>query len=304
MQQERTAPGFRQADGPTTGLICSADGYILTSSFNFVRDPVVITVTLADERRFVARLIARDRQARLALLKIDAEALPTPTWAEARELRSGQWALAAGYGHGGSEPTVSVGIVSALKRMSDQTVQTDAKISPANYGGPLLDVAGRVIGICVPMAASEDELAGVEWYDSGIGFAVHHEHILRRLPRMRQGDDLQRGLLGIQLDTRGLVVGTEPDAADAESAPPADGLRIVGQPLGPAADAGLEAGDVITHIDDQPTPRLVDFRRAVARKAAGDTISVTYRRGAASSTVTLTLAAADDFTAAPTTQPK
>lgn len=304
MQPQRVAAGFRQADGPTTGLIWSSDGYILTSSFNFVRDPVVITTTLADGRRFVARLIARDRPARLALLKIDATDLPTPQWAACDRLHAGQWALAAGLGHGGAAPAVSVGILSALRRMSGQAVQTDAKISPANYGGPLFDVEGRVIGICVPMGPGEDELAGVEWYDSGIGFAVHHDYVRRRVPRLAQGHDLHRGLIGVFFDTHEPVVGAEPDVSEGNAPPTVGGLRIIGETRGPAAEAGLQADDVITHVDGEPTLRPADFRRIVARKAAGDTISVTYRRADRSASIDLRLAAAAEFRAPATSQPR
>ena len=297
MQQERVTAGFRQADGPTTGLIWSSDGYILTSSINFVRDPVVITVTLADGQRYVARLVARDRPARLALLKIDASDLPTPRWVQADDLRVGQWSLAAGWGYSSEEPAVSVGILSALRRMDGRAVQTDAKISPANYGGPLFDIEGRVIGICAPMGPGEDELAGVEWYDSGIGFAIHGEHLRGRVSRLTRGEDLRRGLLGVNLDIREAAVGEEEDAGAA-------GLRILGKPRGPAAEAGLQEDDVITHIDGEATPRIVDFRRAVACRAAGDMIKVGYRRGEQAASVTLKLASVEDFRAVPTSQPK
>ena len=139
-------PRFRQADGPTTGVICAADGYIITSSFNFVRDPVVITVTLHDNRQYVAHLIARDYAGGLALLHIDATDLPAPQWAAADTLKPGRWALAAGYGYGNHYPTLAVGVISALHRLDGRAVQTDAKTSPANYGGPLFDTDGRVIG--------------------------------------------------------------------------------------------------------------------------------------------------------------
>ncbi len=88
--EERTAVGFRQADGPSTGVIWSPDGSILTSSFNFYRDPTVITVTLADGRRFVAKLIARDLPARIALLKVAANGLPAARSAPTRDLHRGQ----------------------------------------------------------------------------------------------------------------------------------------------------------------------------------------------------------------------
>jgi serine protease Do len=285
--RQAAARGFRQADGPTTGLIWSADGYIVTSSFNFIRDPSIITVKLSDGRRFVARLIARDHPARLALLKVEATGLPTPRLRAPGQSRPGQWALAAGCGHASEDPALAVGVVSALDRMSGLAVQTDAKVSPANYGGPLFDIEGRVIGICVPMGPGEDEIADAQWYDSGIGFAVTTDVINSRLPRLKEGRDLKRGLMGISLDARAPVVGMV--AKDPADELPTDGLRINAEPLGPAAEAGLTEGDVIIRLDDAPVPRLVDLRRALARKVAGDQLAVTYRRGGEISTATLTL---------------
>ncbi len=305
------ATGFRQADGPTTGVIWSPDGHILTSSINFVRDPLIITVTLHDGRRFVARLVARDRLARLALLKIEATDLPVPELASLAELRPGQWALAAGFGHASPRPAVAVGVISALDRINGLAIQTDAKISPANYGGPLFDLAGRVMGVCVPLSPQvDDETAGVEWYDSGIGFAIHTEYIAGRWTKLAAGEDLERGLLGISLDSRRPVIG-EPDTQPASQ--PSGGVQIIGEPRGPAADAGLRAGDVITSIDGQPTPDIVAFRRVMARRAAGETIRVEYTRDRAPSEATLTLAPVDEFRQpastpaslpAPTTQPR
>jgi serine protease Do len=99
--------------------------------------------------------------------------LPVPVFADPAHLRIGQYAVAIGFGYGGDEPAISAGIVSALNRLAGRAVQTDAKLSPANYGGPLIDIEGRVIGINVPLSPKTDEtLGGTEWYDSGIGFAV------------------------------------------------------------------------------------------------------------------------------------
>lgn len=318
--RSRRTAAFRQADGPTTGVIYSSDGLILTSSFNFVRDPTVITVTLADGRRFVAELVARDYPCRLALLKIEARDLPAADWSpRTREggagdlrLRVGQRVLAAGYGFGTREPAPAAGILSALWRMSGQAVQTDARISPAHYGGPLLDIEGRVVGICVPMGPGEDALAGVQWYDSGIAFAIPRDHLAGRVARMARGETLRRGLLGLNLDTRARVVGGEPKAPArlqpaAASQParplPPDGLRIVGEPVGPAAKAGLRRGDVITHIDNVPTPDVVALRRELARRAAGDTIAVRYRRDGKVHEVSVTLATSDELRVGAASQP-
>ncbi len=270
------APRFRQAEGPTTGTILSADGYIISSNFNFMRSPTVITVRLHDGRRLVARLVARDSVARLALLKVDADDLPQPEWADAETLRPGQWLLTAGYGHGGAAPLVSVGILSGRARISGLALQTDAKTSPVNYGGPLFDIDGRIAGICVPMSPSAEEIAGLEWYDSGIGFAVTPDVLRSRLERLRAGENLERGLLGVSVDGREVVVGQAPST---QPSPPADGLRIIAPPRGPAAAAGLAEGDVITHVAGSATLRLIDLRRTLARYSAGDEVAVRYRRG-------------------------
>lgn len=281
---------FRTADGPTTGVVWSPDGYIVTSSFNFSREPSIITVTLHDGSKHVARLVARDRVSRLALLKIEAEGLPVPRWLPVEEAPPGSWAIAAGFGHGTDEPSLSLGVISAVRRMNGVAVQTDARISPANYGGPLFTIDASVIGICVPMGPGEDEIADAQWYDSGIGFAVHCEHLSDRVARLRTGRDPQRGLLGVTFDSRDPVAGmpqTQPGV------PP--GIRIMAPPVGPAAAAGLQEGDVVTSIGGAPTPRLVDVRRQLARRAAGDRVVIEFWRAGETRSAEVTLVSPDEL---------
>ncbi|MEX0586667.1 MAG: trypsin-like peptidase domain-containing protein, partial [Pirellulales bacterium] len=129
--------------GPTTGLVLSEDGYIVTSTFNFIRKPPIITVILSDGTQKVAKLLGRDEIRKLTLLKVDvAGKLPVPQFAPRDQVRVGQWAITVGVGYGNQEPAVSAGIISATRRVSDHAVQTDANISPANYGGPLIDLEG------------------------------------------------------------------------------------------------------------------------------------------------------------------
>ncbi|MBK8916016.1 MAG: trypsin-like peptidase domain-containing protein [Phycisphaerales bacterium] len=286
---------FRQADGPTTGVLWSTDGLIVTSSFNFIRDPSVITVTLHDGRRFVARLLARDAPARIAVLKIDAADLPAARTRPVSALRVGQWALTAGFGHATTDPAVSVGVISALQRTNGLTVQTDAKTSPANYGGPLFDLDGAVCGVCVPMGQGGDEQAGVEWYDSGIGFAASVDRIERHLPALAAGRSVVRGFLGVALAPR--EVRFEPSTAEAVKA--ASGMRVGPNPRDPAAAAGLAEGDVITHLDEEPTPRMAELRRALWARAAGESVRVRYVREGALHEALLTLVPQSAFAQAP-----
>src|SRR5262249_50853475 len=100
-------------------------------------------------------------------------------------------------------PSVSEGIISAKDRIWGKALQTDAKVSPINYGGPLIDLTGRIQGILVPSSPrAEGETAGLEWYDSGIGFAIPLEDINRVLPRLKQGKDLKPGVIGVNMQSR------------------------------------------------------------------------------------------------------
>jgi serine protease Do len=236
---------IRKGIGPTTGLIVSADGYIITSSFNFAHKPTDIYVTVPGQPTpFVAKVVAQDLSRMLVLLKINATGLPVPAAVPKEEIQVGQWAIALGRTSDPDiehPPSMSIGIISALNRIYGKAIQTDAKTSPVNYGGPLVALDGRVFGVIVPMTSrAEGETAGVEWYDSGIGFAVPLEDILRVLPRLKQGQDLRRGLLGIT-----------PQSTDLYSTPPTIGSIL---PDSAAARAGLQVGDVILEVNSKPVP--------------------------------------------------
>lgn len=256
--------------GPTTGLIVSPDGYIISSAFNFIQKPSQILVVLPDGTRMPAELVSRDHSRMLVLLKIPADRLaaemqlPVPAAVPVKEMRVGQWAIAIGRVFEGERPNVSVGILSALDRVWGKAIQTDAKISPSNYGGPLVDIQGRVQGVLVPMSPQESsEVAGVEWYDSGIGFAVPLEQIYASLDRLKEGD-LHPGLLGVGLK-KGDPYTTKPEIAAC-------------QPKSPAAEAGLKPGDVIVEIDGVKLKSQIDMRHQLAPRYAGETVSVAVLR--------------------------
>ena len=221
------------ASGPSTGTILTPDGWIVTSIFQFRGQPASITVVLPDEQRKAAKLVARDHSRELALLKIDTDKPLKAALVSDRSLwQVGQWTIALGKTFDFKIASRSVGILSAQGRIWNKAIQTDAKISPQNYGGPLVDLRGRVMGILVPLnpgIATEGEVE--QWYDSGVGFAVPLADILQRLPRLQRGEDIYPGKAGFRTQS--------PD----EFAP----LIVLSgvTPGSPAAKSGMKAGDRI-----------------------------------------------------------
>ncbi|HET6426141.1 MAG TPA: PDZ domain-containing protein [Planctomycetaceae bacterium] len=272
---DQITPGLA-AGGTTTGLIVTKDGFVVSSAFHFAAKPTSILVTLADSRRFAARLIATDRQRMITLLKIDATGLPVPRVAPRDGFKVGQWTLALGRTFDTDSPSVSLGIVSAVNRVWGKAVQTDAKISPLNYGGPLVDVQGRVMGILAPLSPqSNGETAGVEWYDSGIGFAVPLGDTLAVLDRLKAGQDLLPGVFGVTFQER--------DSAGAT--PVLDRVRFAS----PAEKAGLKKGDRIVAADGRVVRFVAELRSILGRKYAGDEVAMTAKRGEQKLDVKLTL---------------
>ncbi|MEZ5942375.1 MAG: PDZ domain-containing protein [Planctomycetaceae bacterium] len=266
------------ATGPTTGVIASADGFIVTSRFNFISKPTSIVVTLADGTKLPARIVGDDMSRMLTLLKVDAVGLVPIEPAPLESSRVGSWALAVGRTFELEFPNLSVGIVSATERLNGRAIQTDAKVSPLNYGGPLVDLAGRALGVLVPLSPQQtDETAGVEWYDGGIGFAVPMADIYRVLPRLQAGETLRQGLIGIQFQERGPLAGT----------PKIQAVR----PESPGDKAGLETGDVILSVDEVAVTRIPLLQRELGKHYAGDSVVLKVKRGEQTLDFKVTLAA-------------
>ncbi|MCA9260643.1 MAG: trypsin-like peptidase domain-containing protein, partial [Planctomycetales bacterium] len=229
------------AAGPTSGLIVREDGYLVASAYGFAQRPSSVLVRLPDGSQAQAQVVGKDDSRMLMLLKVEhPKPLPTVEATPLEAVEPGMAAAAVGRVFRADRVNIAFGIVSQLGRMQNRAVQTDAACSAANYGGALVDLWGRVIGVVIPMSPQSsrgeiDELAGAEFYDSGIGFAVPLEHVKSILPRWIKEGDLHRGLLGI-----GMVDGNEQLLA-AE-------ITTV-WPESPAAEAGLEAGDRIVAVD-------------------------------------------------------
>ena len=257
----------KQGEGNTTGVVISPDGHILTSTFNFIREASVVIVKThrGDER--VAKILGRDDTRKICLLKIDDVAgLVVPEMQPVQDVKVGQWAISLGVGYGDQTPAISMGIISAKNRVGGRAIQTDANISPANYGGPLVDIQGRLIGICVPMnPQSQAVAAGVEWYDSGIGFAVPVDDFAKIIERLKDGQKILPAFVGVET---GPVDGP--------------GMQINGVTEGSAADqAGLVKGDVLLAIDGEPINDMLRLRQVLNRFEAGQAITVSIKRAVA-----------------------
>ncbi len=266
-----TAKGtFRKALGPTTGLVIE-DGFIISSAFNFINKPTNIVVHIPGRTEPVnAQVVATDHSRLLVLLKVDAKGLKVPAFVPKSQVTEGQWSLAVGRSldtKRDAMPQVSLGVISAKNRIWGKAVQTDAKISPVNYGGPIMDIEGKVQGVLIPASPQGDDVsAGFEWYDSGIGFAIPMDDILAVLPTLKKGKDLHRGLLGIRMkSTDKYEAAVEISEVQRDSA---------------AAKAGLKAGDVIIDIDGHAIGSQSQMQHVLGPKYEGDKITVKYKRGA------------------------
>ena len=251
----------------TTGVVVSADGEVLTSAFGTDGNPAAIFVEDSAGQRTSAKILATDHLRKLVLLKCSDGNFQVPEFAN--EVPAvGAWSIAVGRLYVADHPSSSLGIVSATGRIHGLAIQTDAKVSPVNYGGPLIDLQGRVTGILVPISPQDSDTgveAGVEWYDSGIGFAIPSADALDVATELRSGNDRLRGLLGIGLSTRN---------------PLAEKFEVSAvQPGSPADAAELKQGDRIVVAAGRDIERFGVFESIVKSRYAGETLSLTIERG-------------------------
>jgi len=282
--QIETIGGNARDAGVSTGTIVSADGLILTAAYNLRHKPTSIFVravsdTAQGPERFIATLLATDNSRNLCLLKADLpeDVTLTPAIAAPEDaLLVGATTIAIGKVHDPRAASISVGIISATDRIWGRAVQTDAKISRSNYGGPLINLSGETIGILVPLSPEDSSVeAGAQWYDSGIGFAIPLESYYSSIVRLTQNTDLDQGLLGVTLDGDDLY-------ADVPE------IKFCA-PRSPASECGLKPGDTILAIDDRPVTSQSQMKHVIGKKYAGDNISITILRNDRQETLTATL---------------
>jgi serine protease Do len=270
---QSTASGVSQrVNGMGTGVVIDQRGYIITN-YHVVDGVRDIFVTTADGKRYTAKLVAHDAETDLAIIKINSQnELPVISIGTSSDLMTGETVIAIGNAYG-YEHTVTRGIVSALHRAVqvsdaqyyDDLIQTDASINPGNSGGPLLNIDGDMIGINVAVRAGAQ----------GIGFAIPVNKVA----------SIAVGLLAA-CNTNKTWIGMESSNEVASQSGMAVGAV---EPKSPAAAAGLAAGDIVVAVDETPVERPLDFQRAMLDRTPGETLRLTVRRAASSSTRTLSL---------------
>lgn len=278
--------------GLGSGVIISPDGYILTNN-HVVEEADELKVLLGDDREFTAKVIGADPKTDVAVIKIEAENLPTVTLADSSKLRVGDVVFAIGNPLGVGQ-TVTMGIVSATGRKVgildevqgyEDFIQTDAAINQGNSGGALIDARGRLVGINSAILSNSQG-------NIGIGFAIPINLASSIMHSLIDTGTVSRGLLG---------VATAPLSADLaeEFGLPKDtkGVIITNlNPLdGPAAKAGLKRNDVIVSIDDKKVSSVEELRLYIGQTAPDTKVSVKFFRNGKSETREVTLGrVADD----------
>jgi serine protease Do len=263
-----------------SGFIVSNDGYILTNA-HVVDAADEITVRLTDKREFKGRVIGADKRSDVALLKIEASGLPVVRLGNPEELRVGEWVVAIGSPFG-FDNSVTAGIVSAKGRLLPQEnfvpfIQTDVAINPGNSGGPLFNMKGEVVGI-------NSQIYSRSGGYMGLSFAIPIDVAMEVQAQLRATGYVSRGRLGIAIQevTREL-------AESFGLAQPGGALVSAVEEGGPADQAGIAAGDVITRIDGKPVTTASDLPRLVAPLRPGMRSTMRVWRQGASHDLTVTV---------------
>jgi serine protease Do len=269
-----TLPSQNRVNGMGTGIVVDPRGYIITNQ-HVVEDVNLIRVRLSDGTTASAKVVARDNESDLALLKIDVNRpLATMPLGTASDLMVGETVIAVGNAYG-YEHTVTVGVVSALKRdvtlnkeiSYKSLIQTDASINPGNSGGPLVNVHGELVGVNVAIRAGAQ----------GIGFAIPVDAMIRVAADMlsiKKRNGTWHGVVG-----RDRVEPGEENAHE-NSVAALHRLLVVDkiEANSPANKAGLQRGDVIVRVGDQPVDSTLSLERALLEVHAGEPAPVIVQR--------------------------
>ena len=260
----RSIPQQPQQEGLGSGVIVSADGYVLTNN-HVVNGADTIKVSLNDGRELTAKVIGTDPQTDLAVVKIDAKNLPAITFADSDTVEVGDRVLAVGNPFGIGQ-TVTSGMVSGLGRATmdldyQDFIQTDAAINPGNSGGALVDAEGRLVGINTAILSRSGG-------SQGIGFAIPSNLAHNVMEQLTSNGKVVRGYLGVE------VQNISPELAEQFKLSANNGALVADVVAGgPAAKGGLRGGDVITRFDGKSVTDARKLKLAVANVAPGTKVA-------------------------------
>ncbi|GAB4054945.1 Do family serine endopeptidase [Spirosoma litoris] len=287
---QRQQPRRQQGQASGSGVIISKDGYIVTNN-HVVQDADEVEVIMTDKRSFKAKVIGTDPLTDLAVIKVEANNLPSITLGDSDALKLGEWVLAVGYPLD-LESTVTAGIVSAKGRrigILDQDyaqrqgqqgartekqgdtpveafIQTDAAINPGNSGGALVNLRGELVGI-------NSAIASATGYYSGYGFAVPVSLVKKVSADLLKYGNVQRGYIGI------LPIELNSTVAKEKGVKVGRGIYVENVvEKGAAEAAGLKKGDVIVKMEGQALDSDAQMREIIGRRRPGDAVTVTINR--------------------------
>lgn len=264
-------PQFAMGSG--SGVIISPDGYIVTNN-HVVDDAVDVQVILDDNRKFTAKVIGRDPNTDIALVKIDAKNLPTLGWGNSDALRLGEWVLAVGNPFNLTS-TVTAGIVSAKSRsigiMSGQMplesfIQTDAAVNPGNSGGALVDSHGDLVGINTAIASQTGSY-------NGYSFAIPATIAQKVVEDIKKYGEVQRAVLGVMMQT------VNDSIAKANRLEKTEGAYVRSTTEdGAARKAGIREGDIIVSINGNSVNTSSQLQEQIGKFSPGNEVAVGYIR--------------------------
>jgi serine protease Do len=269
--------------GQGSGFIVDEDGYVLTNN-HVVDNADSITVILKNGDSYPAKVIGTDEKTDIALIKVKADKkLPAVRLGSSNDLKVGQWVVAIGNPFG-LDYSVTAGIVSAKGRNIghgpyDNFIQTDASINPGNSGGPLFNMNGEVIGVNTAIIRG----------GQGIGFSVPIDMVKQIVPQLRQNGYVSRGYIGAGIQE------LDKELAASFGVDKDDGVLIGSvEDGGPAAQAGLRPGDIVTEFNDKKTDDVKNLLLAVAGTKPGESASAQVIRDGNKRTLSVTVAERPD----------
>jgi len=259
--------------GSGSGVIISPEGYIVTNN-HVIDEADHIEVTLNDNRKFTAKIIGRDPNTDIALVKIDAKDLTYLVWGNSETLKLGEWVLAVGNPFNLTS-TVTAGIVSAKSRsigiISGQLplesfIQTDAAVNPGNSGGALVNAIGDLVGINAAIASRTGSY-------SGYSFAVPASIARKVVDDLKQYGEVQRALLGVEIKNIDDALAKEEHLGKIEGV-------YIGKTSedGAARQAGLKAGDVIVSVNGNQVNTVSQLQEQIAKYRPGDKVAINAKR--------------------------